>query len=68
MVTAAIVRYTATLTFGRATAQFKQLITVMAVISIVIWIIVLLTMFARIGAYQLWYRRRLPNSRNNPPI
>jgi hypothetical protein len=66
--TADIVRHTATLTFGRPTAQFKQFISIMAFISIVIWTAVLLTMFIRTFSYHIWYKRRLTNPRNSPPI
>jgi hypothetical protein len=46
------------LSFGRATAQFQELVGLMAVISITIWSLVITTILARalLGA---WHRRRM---------
>ena len=47
-------------TFGRQTTQFKQLIAFLAIISLVLWAGVLITLFARLVVCHLWYRRRYP--------
>jgi hypothetical protein len=55
------------LTFGRQTAQFKQLLAVMAIVSVAIWSIVFITMIARLVS-QLWYRHRyMPPPADLPP-
>ena len=49
--------YVATLTFGRESAQFKQLITYLAILSVVLWVLVLLSTIVRWGS-QIIYRQR----------
>lgn len=65
MHTADLLHYTARLTFGRETAQFKQLIAFMAAVSIVIWGIVFITMLARLFLCHIWYRRRRLRTSNS---
>jgi hypothetical protein len=55
------------LTFGRSTAQFKQLLAFMAIVSIVLWSIVVVTMLARLWACHVWYRRSSSTSNTNLP-
>lgn len=49
----------ATLTFGRDTAQFKQLITYLALLSIGLWVVVFITTVVRMLALVV-YRQRKP--------
>lgn len=62
-----MLHYTARLTFGRETAQFKQLIAFMAMVSIIIWSIVIATMIVRLVARHVLYRKRYSASRSNFP-
>jgi len=57
MYLASILHQTSRLTFGRETAQFEQLITLMAIVSIAIWSVVLATIVVRVG-WAAWHRRR----------
>lgn len=59
---AARISYFADLTFGRDGARYRELITFMAVVSIVLWVIVLVTTLLRIGMRFIWYRRYLRSS------
>jgi hypothetical protein len=60
--------HTSRLTFGRETAQFKQLLGMMAIVSVVLWSCVLITMLARLWYGHIWYRRRhQPQRINTPP-
>jgi len=69
MFIADILHHTAHLTFGRNTAQFKQLVAMLALVSVILWSIVLLTTVARILLCHVWYRRQYASSRTNmPPI
>lgn len=52
----AAIHYTSHLTFGRETAQFKQLLTVMAIVSIITWAIVLITIALRFFMCHVWYK------------
>jgi len=54
--------------FGHGAAQFKQLVTFLAAVSLVLWACVLLTIALRMWLCHVWYRRRYraPNS-NIPP-
>lgn len=47
------------LTFGRATAQFRELLAFMAVVSIVSWTLVFVTIFLRWWMGRFWYRRNV---------
>jgi hypothetical protein len=58
---------TARLTFGRETAQFKQLIAFMAILSVTLWTLVALTLLARMLFCHVWYRRRYVNRDNKLP-
>jgi len=49
------------LTFGRETAQFKELITVLAAVSAVLWLIVLISILARLYLCHVHYRQTSPN-------
>lgn len=51
------------LTFGRETAQYQQLLTLMAVVSLVIWALVFITILMRMG-WLGWQRRRYQISVN----
>jgi len=53
-----IPQYTAAVTFGRGTAQFKQLIAFMAIVSLVTWAIVFITIIIRLLLCNVWYRHR----------
>jgi hypothetical protein len=57
---ASVLIIVSSLTFGRDSAQYWQLIAVLAIISIVLWIFVFITTILRIGARYIWYR---PHSR-----
>ncbi|HUB93435.1 MAG TPA: hypothetical protein VMB52_02940 [Verrucomicrobiae bacterium] len=52
------------LTFGRETAQFKEFLTFMTVVSVILWVIVLATMLLRLWLGHVWYRKRLRASEN----
>ena len=52
--------YASNLAFGRATAQFKELLAFMAVVSIVSWSLVFVTIFLRWWMGRFWYRRNVP--------
>jgi uncharacterized membrane protein len=68
MYTADAVSHASDLTFGRDIAQFKELIGLLAVISIVLWIIVLITILIRLYLCHVWYPRRYhPSNPNLPP-
>lgn len=45
------------LTFGRNSAQYWGLITVLAVVSVALWVAVVLTTLVRLLARLLWHRR-----------
>lgn len=47
----------ASLTFGRDAAQFRQLIELLTIVSIVLWLAVLVTVILRMGARRLLYKR-----------
>lgn len=65
-----IFQQTAQLMFGRQTAQFKQLVALLAAVSIVLWSLVALTILVRIAVCHGWYRRRYAEAgrSNQPPI
>jgi membrane protein insertase Oxa1/YidC/SpoIIIJ len=66
---AAVVQHTSHLTFGRQTAQFKQLIAFMAIVSIVTWSIVIVTIVIRMIMCHIWYRKHYAPSRIiGPPM
>ena len=46
-------------TFGRGTAQFEALVTFMAAVSVVLWLVVFTTIVVRLYLGHVWYRRRL---------
>ena len=48
------------LTFGRDVAQLKQLIALITVISIVLWVLVLMSIVLRMGARYIVYRGHSP--------
>lgn len=54
----ALVSYTARLTFGHDAAQFRQLVTFLATVSLVLWVCVLATMIVRLLLCHVWYRGR----------
>ena len=49
----------AALTFGRDAAQFKQLVTFLAILSVVLWTVVLFSTLLRFAS-QLIFRPRKP--------
>jgi hypothetical protein len=53
--------------FGHGAAQFKQLVTFLAAVSLVLWACVLLTIVLRMWLCHVWYRRRYRVPNNNPP-
>lgn len=53
-----VLNYAAQLSFGREAAQFKQLIAFMAIVSLVLWFCVLVTILARMWFGYVRYRRR----------
>lgn len=57
MYLASVLHQSAHLSFGRETAQYQQLLTLMAAVSIIIWGLVLLTIMLRLG-WLTWQRRR----------
>lgn len=57
MYIAALSRATS-LTFGRPASQFRELITLFAAISVVLWFIVLTTIIARWYFCHIWYRKQ----------
>jgi hypothetical protein len=67
MIIADTLHTTAHLTFGRETAQFKQLIALLALVSIVLWSVVLLSMIARLVLCRIWGRQAYSSTRTNLP-
>jgi hypothetical protein len=53
------------LAFGSQTAQFKELITFMAIVSIALWSLVVLTLFVKMWLCHVWYRYRYPRTNND---
>jgi len=47
----------ASLTFGRGSAQYWGLIAVLAGVSIVLWVVVVITTLVRFTARLMWHRR-----------
>lgn len=54
-------------TFGRNIAEYQQLIELLAIMSIALWVTVLATILVRFVVCHVWYRRRYPLQRDNPP-
>jgi hypothetical protein len=55
------------LTFGHQAAQFKELLAIMTVVSIIMWSVVLLTIAARMVLCHIWYRQsRMAHTENLP--
>jgi hypothetical protein len=65
MYAAVAVVHASNLTFGRGTAQFKELVAFMAVVSIVSWSLVIITTFLRWWIGRFWYRRAPAENINN---
>lgn len=57
MYLALLLHQSSRLTFGRDTAQYQQLLTLMAVVSLAIWGAVFLTILVRLG-WSTWHRKR----------
>jgi uncharacterized membrane protein len=54
-------------TFGREIAQFKELVGFLAIVSVVLWAIVIITMVLRMWLCHIWYRRRYRTHHEVPP-
>jgi len=65
MYVALVVRHTSRLAFGREVAQFHTLLAFMAVVSAVLWTVVLATLLLRWYLGHVWYRRRLRTDDSN---
>jgi hypothetical protein len=50
-------RHASRLAFGREAAQFHTLLSFMAVVSVVLWTVVLATLLLRWYLGHVWYRR-----------
>jgi hypothetical protein len=64
MYLASVLHQTSRLAFGRETAQFEALVTLMGAISLVIWSIVLATIIFRMG-WAAWHRHRYQAMNDN---
>jgi heme/copper-type cytochrome/quinol oxidase subunit 2 len=67
MYTADAVGRASNLTFGRETAQFRELVTILAAVSIVLWLIVFATILARLYLCHVRYRRPYQQTSPGPP-
>lgn len=50
-------------TFGRDAANFERFVTWLAIVSIILWTAVLLSILIRSGAYYVIYRRRVHDAK-----
>ncbi len=65
MYAALVMRHASGLTFGREQAQFHELLVFMAIISTVLWTIVLVTLLLRWYLSYTWSRHQLPADNSN---
>lgn len=55
-----VIYQTSSLTFGRDIAQFRQLITFLTIVSLLLWTVVLITAILRFAAAYMWRQRVQP--------
>ena len=57
----------ADLTFGRSSAHYWQLIAYLAIVSIVLWLLVIVTTLIRFTVHLAWYWRQKVRSHQPTP-